>query len=116
MPSPRPDTRKRAVRWLLPVSLLALLPKCALCVIAYLGLGTALGLTGSPRVELCAASPQASATWSALLAWLGATGVAGAIVLVTVRARGTTSPAAQLSCLGRSQPEGKRTGPAGSGV
>jgi hypothetical protein len=41
---------KRARRWLLPAALLALVPKCVLCLLAYTGLGIALGLGGP---ELC---------------------------------------------------------------
>jgi hypothetical protein len=41
---------KRTRHWLLPAALLALVPKCVLCLLAYTGLGIALGLGGP---ELC---------------------------------------------------------------
>jgi hypothetical protein len=39
--------------WVLPAAMLALAPKCVLCVLAYAGLGAAIGL-GAP--ELCGAT------------------------------------------------------------
>jgi len=50
MPLSRSKFFRRVVRWLVPAAALALAPKCLLCVVAYLGLGTALGLGGP---ELC---------------------------------------------------------------
>ncbi len=47
-----PSRVSRAVRWLWPTALLALIPKCFLCVLGYAGLGVALGLGGP---ELCGA-------------------------------------------------------------
>ena len=44
---PRPDCRHR---WLFPAALLLAAPKCVLCVLAYAGLATGLGLGGP---ELC---------------------------------------------------------------
>ena len=79
MPSPRTEfsgSSRWAARWLLPAALLALTPKCVLCVLAYVGLGTALGLGGP---ELCGASPESPDSWATLLAWLGVSGVLGAI-------------------------------------
>lgn len=63
MSSPRVDRLSRAVRWLLPAALLALAPKCVLCLAAYAGLAAALGLGGP---ELCGAPGETSP--------LGATG------------------------------------------
>ncbi len=57
MPSPRPESSRRAVRWLLPAAALALAPKCLLCVLAYTGLAAALGLAGP---ELCGAPTSSS--------------------------------------------------------
>jgi hypothetical protein len=62
----------RAARWLLPAALLALAPKCVLCVLAYVGLGTALGLSGP---ELCSAVSNSPASWTTVFAWLGLGGV-----------------------------------------
>lgn len=66
--SSQPSKFPRAVRWLLPTALLALAPKCVLCVLAYAGLGAALGLGGP---EMCGASPTSPASWVASLTWLG---------------------------------------------
>jgi hypothetical protein len=43
---------RHLVRWLAPAALLALVPKCLLCVMAYAGIGVALGLGGP---EMCGA-------------------------------------------------------------
>jgi len=64
----RPKFSRRAVRWLWPAALLALTPKCLLCVLAYAGLGAALG-AGGP--EICGGSAESLATWATVLAWLG---------------------------------------------
>jgi hypothetical protein len=64
---------QRSARWLLPAALLALTPKCVLCLLAYVGLGAALGLNGP---ELCGAPADSPVSWATLLAWLG---VAGAL-------------------------------------
>jgi len=58
----------RAVRWLLPAALLALTPKCLLCIAAYAGLGAALGLGGP---EICGAPAGSPGSWTSSLAWLG---------------------------------------------
>jgi len=70
MPPQRTEYPRRAVRWLWPTALLALAPKCLLCVLAYAGLGAALGLGGP---EICGATtPGASVAWTSSLAWLAA--------------------------------------------
>lgn len=66
---------RRTARWLLPAALLALTPKCVLCVLAYVGLGTALGLAGP---EWCGSSAS-STSWATSLAWLGVAGVVSAV-------------------------------------
>ena len=48
------------VGWLLPAALLALMPKCLLCLTAYAGLGAALGLGGP---EICGASSGTMGPW-----------------------------------------------------
>lgn len=55
MPLPRPSSFRRALRWLVPAAALALAPKCLLCVLAYAGLASALGLGGH---ELCGAPTE----------------------------------------------------------
>ena len=68
MPSRRIEFSRRAVRWLWPAALLALTPKCLLCVLAYAGLGAAFGLGGP---EICGASAGWPASWASALAGLG---------------------------------------------
>ncbi len=68
-------SRSRVVRWLLPTALLALTPKCLLCVLAYAGVGAAIGVGGP---EICGASAGLSSSWTASLAWLGVAGGLGA--------------------------------------
>jgi hypothetical protein len=66
----------RTRSWLMPAVLLALAPKCLLCVAAYLGLGAVLRFGGP---ELCGASGNGAGHW---LVWLPALGLtAGAIGL-----------------------------------
>ncbi len=61
----------RAVRWVLPAAALTVAPKCVMCVVAYSGLGTALGLGGP---EICGMAATTPADWSG---WLATLGVAG---------------------------------------
>lgn len=65
---------RRAVRWLLPTALLAVTPKCLLCVAGYAGLGVALGLGGP---EICGASADTPVAWIPVLAWFGIVGGLG---------------------------------------
>lgn len=58
------------LRWLGPAALLAVAPKCILCVLGYAGLGAAIGLGGP---ELCGATDRTSG----LPVLLGTLGVAG---------------------------------------
>ncbi len=62
-----------APRWLTTALVVLLAPKCALCVLGYLGLAAGLGLT---RPELCGGSASPSIGWTVF--------GASAIVLVTV--------------------------------
>ncbi|HVU25913.1 MAG TPA: hypothetical protein VHE13_17410 [Opitutus sp.] len=59
------DPWARRLRWLAPAALLALVPKCGLCLLAWLGLASALGLGGR---ELCGAPADPSHPWLMLLA------------------------------------------------
>ncbi|MBC8041561.1 MAG: hypothetical protein H7Y06_13540 [Opitutaceae bacterium] len=83
MPSALPEFSRRSVRWLWPATLLALAPKCVLCVIAYAGLGAALGIGGP---EICGASADSPTAWSTVLAWVGAAmGISAALGLLAHR-------------------------------
>ncbi len=64
----RPGVSRRAIHWLLPVALLVFVPKCVLCVLAYIGAGAAFGLGG---VEWCRANTDGSIPWAGLLGLLG---------------------------------------------
>lgn len=94
MPSSRTDflqssRASRAVRWLLPTALLALTPKCLLCVAAYIGLGAALGLGGP---EICGAPGGFTPSWASSLAWLGVTLGLGVIGFLAGHRRCRISP------------------------
>jgi hypothetical protein len=75
MSSPPTDRILRAARWLWPAALLAVAPKCILCLVAYVGLGTALGLGGP---ELCGA-PNDSGSAGVVGRWFIVGLAAGAI-------------------------------------
>jgi len=73
--SPAPKYVRHSVRWLVPAALLALTPKCVLCLLAYAGIGSVLGL-GAP--EICGATePSMTTLWSA-------TFVLGAVALTAI--------------------------------
>jgi hypothetical protein len=79
--SPRlADILRRPGSWLATGALVALAPKCLLCVIAYAGLGTLFGLGGP---EICGASSGAATSWAS---WLPLSGVMlGASGFLTIR-------------------------------
>ena len=52
------ETFRRPILPLASAAAFALAPKCAFCVLAYAGIGTALGLSGP---EICGAAPQGMA-------------------------------------------------------
>ena len=58
----------RSISWSLGVTVVALAPKCLLCVVAYLGIGAAMGLKS---YELCGASPKGFANWEVVLLGVG---------------------------------------------
>ena len=73
---PRRVEGARSVRgWLVPAALLALMPKCVLCLLAYTGLAAAFGLAGP---ELCGAASSGSFPW--LSAFSAAGGLLGAVL------------------------------------
>jgi hypothetical protein len=77
MSPPRSKSLLRAARWILPAAALAFAPKCLLCVLAYAGLGAALGLGGR---EWCGApAAGSSAVGATSLAWLGIASVLGMV-------------------------------------
>lgn len=90
---------KRAGRWLGPAALLAAVPKCALCLLAYAGLGTALGLGGP---ELCGAA--AGTNWPALLLGLGALGAGGAVFFKAFSQNRPPAPASYMQPCPRPRP------------
>ena len=95
MPSRRVEFARRAVRWLGPAAVLAAAPKCMLCVLAYAGLGTALGLGGP---EICGATADASAPLPAALAGCG---LAGGLILLGLqvrRVRRRSAPSKPVEC------------------
>lgn len=80
----------RPHRWLIPAALLALMPKCLLCALAYAGLGATLGLGGP---ELCGgANPALS--WMTALTLAGLVlGLAGVLAWTTAIIRATSASA-----------------------
>lgn len=80
---PWPEIIRRPLRWPAPLALLALAPKCLLCLAGYAGLGAALGLGGP---ELCGGPAGESGAWVSALALLGA-GFAGVAMLGAIRRR-----------------------------
>lgn len=74
------ELSRRASRWLLPAAALVLAPKCLFCVLAYAGLGAALGI-GGPL--MCGEPvPHVSS-----LAWLGAAAGVGTLGILAIRRR-----------------------------
>jgi hypothetical protein len=63
------------------LTLLAIIPKCVLCVTAYLGLGALLGM-GPP--EICGAPTGSGASWTTMIAVSGLIGAFGAACLLFV--------------------------------
>lgn len=80
MPS-RTRLLHRPTGWIPPVVLLALIPKCFLCLAAYTGMGAALGLSGP---EICGAAADPTFPWMSVLV-LG--GVAASLVCFYVQHR-----------------------------
>jgi len=78
---PGPPKARTMARYVLP--LLALAPKCLLCVLAYAGVGTALGLG---RPEICGVAGQ-DRSWAHVLPLVGAL-----LVTALVLARRTRAP------------------------
>ncbi len=66
---------RRPYRRLAPMALLALAPKCVMCVAAYAGVGALLGIR---RPEICGAAAGSGGPWAASAAVIcGALGVIG---------------------------------------
>jgi hypothetical protein len=67
MPRWLADIPRRPLRPLASVAAVALAPKCALCVLAYAGVGAALGLRGQ---EICGAAAGTGSPWRLSLSLL----------------------------------------------
>ena len=93
----------RARGWLIPATLLALTPKCVLCVLAYAGLGAMLGLGGP---EICGAQGDAAGRWPA---WLPAIGAA--VFVAGFLARAAKGRGKNASLLRRVEQNILETGP-----
>jgi len=99
----------RARGWLIPAALLALTPKCLLCVLVYAGLGAALGLGGP---EICGATTGSPASWASSLAWLGGAGALGTLGFLATCWRARCAPTANSNhrkASGRSPRTGQAT-------
>jgi hypothetical protein len=71
----RPRLVNRPLPRLAAVVLMALAPKCLVCMAAYVGLGGALGLVGP---EICGGTAAPAASWLPVLGGtLGATAIIG---------------------------------------
>jgi hypothetical protein len=102
MSPPKPE---RLRRWLVPAALLAVMPKCALCMAGYFGLATALGLGGP---EICGAPVNGFAHPRL---WLSAAGFAtGGICLAARRfSRSAHAPASARARTHRPQAASNQT-------
>jgi hypothetical protein len=79
-----PRISRGAIRWLLPAALLALTPKCVMCVLAYIGAGATLGIGGP---EWCSLEGDGSFPWMTMLAWAGGTGVFAVLGVLAISRR-----------------------------
>jgi len=77
-PQPVRSRGQRTRAWLASATVLALAPKCVLCVVAYTGGGAALGSVGR---ELCG-GVDATPGWITALAWLGGVGLMAVLGLM----------------------------------
>ena len=64
-------------------------PKCVLCLAAFFGAGTLLGLGGP---ELCGDAADSPATWAGPLAWLGVISGFGTYALLARTRRAEATP------------------------
>jgi hypothetical protein len=80
---------RRTVRWLWPLAVLALVPKCLLCLAGYAGLGIALGLGGP---EICGVEGALPSAWPLPLLQIGIAGVPVAAGFLAHCRRARTAP------------------------
>lgn len=75
MPQSRAESSQGWIRWLPAAAMLALAPKCVLCVAAYAGIGAFLGMRiGGPEICGASAAPPVGA-----IAWLAGAAVCFAV-------------------------------------
>lgn len=70
----RVDHWRRTIRWLSAGAIFAVVPKCFLCLAAYAGFGTLLGIKAAP--EICGAAAGFTGTpffWLTVFAMLNST-------------------------------------------
>lgn len=77
---------RRGWGWLLPLTLVAIVPKCPLCAFLYVSVGSTLGLGGW---ALCGAPPPNGCSWLIWLALLIAVVTASSILIQRWRAHST---------------------------
>jgi hypothetical protein len=76
------ESLRRPLRPLASVALVALAPKCMVCVLAYAGIGAVFGLRGP---EICGAAASGG-LWTSSPAQIGlAVGIVGSVAILTRR-------------------------------
>lgn len=73
----RVDRWRRTIRWLSAGAIFAVVPKCFLCLAAYVGFGTLLGIKAAPEICGAASGPSGHA-----IAWAIVVGVTLTCVVI----------------------------------
>jgi hypothetical protein len=96
---------RRCVRWVLPGAVIAFTPKCLLCVLAYIGLGTTLGFRGP---EICGATVGLPWLWTPSLATLWVTlGIGGLLAGIKRRRKSFRSAGARAEVCDPGKPNAR---------